>query len=139
MAEIERSDGTTPTDNPPLVTFYDELLSSLPPSTAEIITGVAIQLFPKTDDKFSALTCVLPRPYRHHHIIHSLHQYTTFQSVQGRQLLKKGTRIEGFFTNHNRFLPRADAYLLAQANGQLNRRQGENLYQGTELFSEDLW
>lgn len=45
--------------------------------------------------------------------------------------------IQGFLTDEGTFLPRREAFVLAERNGQLNRRPGG--YDGPELFSEDLW
>lgn len=68
----------------------------------------------------------LPKPNRHHHVI---------RQIGGIY----GPHTEGFVDNAGNFLNRVDAMALATKNGQLNRREGVEFYQGPELFSEDLW
>lgn len=68
----------------------------------------------------------LPAPNRHHNVI---------RSIGGIY----GSSKEGFIDDESKFLTRTEAMLLAKQNGQLNRREGVEYYQGPELFSEDLW
>lgn len=75
---------------------------------------------------FNGVTYSLPRPNRHHHVIHMIGGIS-------------GPHREGFLDDLGNYLSRRDAYSLACNNGQINRRQGENFYQGHELYSEDLW
>jgi len=49
----------------------------------------------------------------------------------------RGPDVQGFLDSAGRFLRRAEAYTLAEWNGQLQRRPGG--YQGTDLYSEDVW
>jgi len=49
---------------------------------------------------------------------------------------ESGESVQGFLTNKNRFVDREEAYLIAEAAGQLNDRpRGGSL----QLFSEDLY
>ena len=89
-----------------------------------MITHVAI-FDPNTNTRY-----VLPRPFRHHHIYH-------FSKYLGKGQHKLPL-VEGFEADLN-FLTRLEAYTVAVATGQLNRRVGAQYYQGPELFSEDLW
>ena len=82
------------------------------------IVGVAIQ--------FNGATVTMPKPNRHHHII---------RAVGGIS----GASREGFVDDAGKFLGRKEAYVLAVANGQINRKPGPEHYQGDQLFSEDLW
>lgn len=67
----------------------------------------------------------LPAPNRHHHVIHCI--------------LPAGKVEEGFVDDQGNFMGRKLAFILAKANGQLNRKPGAEYYQGDELFSEDIW
>lgn len=67
----------------------------------------------------------LPAPNRHHHVIH--------------RIRPTGKVEEGFMDDHGNFISRKLAFILAKANGQLNRKPGAEHYQGDELFSEDIW
>ena len=82
------------------------------------IVGVAIM--------YNGKLFSLPSPNRHHNVI---------RSVNGIY----GPHEEGFILDDGTFIGRIGAMQLAKDNGQLNRRKGENFYQGPELYSEDLW
>lgn len=88
------------------------------PTALPQIVGVAI--------KFNGATITMPRPNRHPNIV---------RAVGGIG----GPDVQGFVDDKGRFLGRKDAYRLALKNGQLNRRPGAQLYQGDDLYSEDLW
>ena len=75
---------------------------------------------------FNYIIYSLPRPNRHHHVI---------RSIGG---CCGGTK-QGFLTDDGEYISRRDAFILAKENGQLTRLEGEQYYQGNELFSEDLW
>jgi hypothetical protein len=47
--------------------------------------------------------------------------------------------IQGFLDDQSNFLDRREAYIHAKNTGQLARNPDPKLYQGSELFSEDLW
>lgn len=68
----------------------------------------------------------LPKPSRHHHVI---------RAIGGIH----GPHMEGFLDNIGYFLDRREAYKLAKECGQLIRPNDPKLYQGDELYSEDLW
>lgn len=86
--------------------------------TLPLIVGVAIRC--------ANATYSLPRPNRHHNVIHSVPGDTS----EGEQ---------GFLLDDGTFLGRIGAMQLAKDNGQLKRMKGKQYYQGPELFSEDLW
>ena len=89
----------------------------------ELITHVAIS--------YEGVVHSLPKPNRHHNVIRMI------ASQNGVGI--RGPDVQGFVTNHNRFLNRREAYELAVQNKQLARREGPQFYQGNELYSEDLW
>ena len=68
----------------------------------------------------------LPKPNRHHHVI---------RAIAGIA----GPHQEGFVDSEGNYLSRSQAYTLAIANGQFNRKMFPNCYNGTDLYSEDLW
>jgi hypothetical protein len=82
------------------------------------ITHVAI--------KYANKVFSLPAPNRHHDVIRMIGGIS-------------GPDVQGFLDANGVFLNRKQAFLVAQATGQLNRREGPGYYQGSELFSEDLW
>lgn len=73
----------------------------------------------------------LPAPNRHHHVIRMI----AAENGVGIQ----GPDVQGFLDNNSTFLNRREAYTLAKANGQIIRNSDPKLYQGDELYSEDLW
>lgn len=68
----------------------------------------------------------MPRPNRHHHIVHKLHDMGLPKTTQ---------RYQGFVTTTGRFVDRKEAAVIALANGQISRLK----FVSDELFSEDLW
>lgn len=67
----------------------------------------------------------LPKPARHHTILHAFGRYLTREE-----------HVQGFLTAQGHFMNRKDAYQWAYVCGQL----GEGLpVPDKELFSEDLW
>lgn len=87
----------------------------------EKIVGVAVV--------YNGTLYSLPAPNRHHNV------FRVINNVAGGC----GFTNEGFITTSGVFLNRKEAMQLAKENGQLNRRQGSQYYQGPELYSEDLW
>lgn len=87
-------------------------------STLPTIVGVAVQT--------AFAVYWLPKPNRHHDVL---------QSVPGD--IVDGE--EGFLLDDGSFLGRRGAMQLAKDNGQFKRKRGKQYYQGSELFSEDLW
>ncbi len=87
------------------------------------ITHVAV----KTGEK----NWSLPKPNRHHNILREM-----YESGVSRDYANE---TEGFLDEDGNFLNRSEAYLLAVSTGQINRRTGDQYYQGKELYSEDLW
>lgn len=67
---------------------------------------------------------VMPRPCRHHHI---LHKHRLPQDA-----------IQGFVDSEGSFLTRTQAFHVAKAAGQL-KPQRPGHYKGALLFSEDIW
>jgi hypothetical protein len=83
------------------------------------IVGVAI--------RYAGKTYTLPRPNRHHDVIHI---------IPGGV---KGPDTQGFVDEDGVFLTRKRAMTRAEETGQLKRKPGKEHYQGPELYSEDLW
>lgn len=83
------------------------------------ITGVAIM--------YAGKLYSLLKPNRHHDVI---------RSIPGGV---KGPDKQGFVLDDGTFIGRREAMVIAKANGQLKRREGEQFYQGPELYSEDVW
>ena len=73
----------------------------------------------------------LPAPNRHSDVIRAI--------ARENGVGIKGPDTQGFLDDKGGFLKREAAFLLAQENGQLRRREGSQYYQGAKLFSEDLW
>jgi hypothetical protein len=51
---------------------------------------------------------------------------------------------QGFITSHGRYVDRREAYMLARIQNQMARRSerllmDKHAYNGTELYSEDIW
>lgn len=88
--------------------------------------------------EYQGLIFTKPKPSRHHHIIHQLDDYVD-------DYFKWGEVEQGFIDHAGVFYIREAAYKHCQLVGQpLVRRlalleAGENVYNGEELFSEDLW
>lgn len=75
----------------------------------------------------------LPKPNRHHHIIHSL-------MPKAERYTDGHWDIQGFLDDQGNFLDREQALRHAAEHHQVIRPDDTNkLYQGSELFSEDLW
>lgn len=87
---------------------------------------------------YDGLIFSMPRPNRHHDIIHKLDNYVHIH-------FDWNTVIQGFIDHNGVFYTREAAYQHCQLIGQpLVRRlalleAGKNVYNGEELFSEDLW
>lgn len=81
------------------------------------IVGVAIKL----DNQVHSL----PKPYRHHHILHFLYGL-------GYETNSKG---QGFILEDGTFVDRKQAFEIACNNGQLENCE----IIGSVLTSEDLW
>ena len=71
----------------------------------------------------------LPKPNRH---------YNVFQIIQPEDKHFQ-LEIQGFLDENNNFLGRREAFIQATKSGQIARNPDPKLYQGDELFSEDLW
>lgn len=87
------------------------------------ITHVAI--------KYRGKTYSLPAPNRHGHVI------GVIADENGVGI--RGEDIQGFLDSNGYFLNRSEAYELALENKQLKRDPDPKFYQGTDLYSEDLW
>lgn len=83
-----------------------------------MITHVAVQ--------YNGQTYSLPKPNRHHNVIRLIGGIS-------------GSHQEGFLDASGRFLSRIAAMQMAKDTGQLKRAPDPKLYQGPELYSEDLW
>ena len=78
----------------------------------------------------NAVMYSMPRPNRHHHIIHAISE----QDVAGVVNIMDPSG-QGFLTSYNRFVDREDALLIAVKAGQV---QSGNHHK-RHLFSEDVW
>ncbi len=79
--------------------------------------------------KINNLILSLPKPARHHNIIHEYNSYDLNPSLESE---------EGFLTDDGDFLRRVSAMRHVLIHDQLMIR-GKDGYRGQELFSEDLW
>jgi hypothetical protein len=84
----------------------------------ETIEGVGIEVKGKL--------YTLPRPNRHHHVIHKVYQETGIQVV---------TETQGFITSTGRYVLREEALVIATNASQLLPRH----FHKTQLFSESVW
>jgi len=84
--------------------------------------------------RFRGEIWTLPRPARHHHILHALNAVLGWSPATRRvEPLPDGERIEqGFVYDWGAFCSREDAALHAFLMKQIPERK-------RELFSEDLW
>lgn len=87
----------------------------------EYVAGVALRFM-------DGFIYSLPRPYRHHHLLHTLQDKFPDRNPYDPE--------QGFIDNHGNYLTRKEAYRLANYNGQYNRNNGCTL---EKLFSEDVW
>lgn len=87
----------------------------------EMITGVALMT-----NKGEVIA--LPAPHRHGRLF----------AVMAVLDISYESEESGFMTSYGRYINRRDAYRLAKANGQYNRRPYDSCTL-EELFSEDLW
>jgi len=88
-----------------------------------MITHVAI----KYDGKIYSL----PSPNRHHHIIRMI--------AKENGVGIKGPDVQGFLDHEGNFLDRRQAYIHAKECNQVLRKVDPTVYDGSSLFSEDLW
>jgi hypothetical protein len=84
----------------------------------ETIEGVGIEV--------KGRLYTLPRPNRHHHIIHKVYQETSEQVI---------TDSQGFVTSKGRYVLREEALEIARNAGQLLPCH----FHKTQLFSESVW
>ena len=77
---------------------------------------------------FEGKLYTLPRPNRHHNIIHLIYNET------GKQV--PGDATQGFVTSSGRFATRYQAHRIAHKAKQPCKRP---ISHGSELYSEDLW
>lgn len=76
--------------------------------------------------KHRELVYTLPKPARHHNILHEIMPYPRNFEYD----------IQGFITDTGRFVDRYEAWDIAVANDQIYRRCGGD---NGRLFSENLW
>lgn len=117
----------------------DEILGALAAAKAAdqdpieriVAAAVDITMFDPAKPEFAdpprAYTVSLPRPARHHHIIHAVSESL------GRPIVP---HEQGFLTSTGRFVGRKEAYGIALRAGQAKPKPGTLL---PDLFSEDLW
>ena len=76
----------------------------------------------------------LPAPNRHHNVLRLM------KSLIKDEDRDYSTEIEGFLDEDGEFINRKEAYILALEHDQIDRcGHPPNSYNGTELYSEDLW
>lgn len=85
------------------------------------------------------LICFVPRPGRHHNVLHSLwHQFQDGKKDRTNESFE--SEVQGFLTDEGKFLNRRDSFVHVRECGQqMVRPIGPGYYQGDELYSEDLW
>lgn len=89
--------------------------------------------------KFGSLVCHVPAPGRHHNVLHLLH------SISENGIKQTGDVEQGFLTDSGKFVGRKQALKHARECGQGTpirdkmKLTDKNVYDGPELFSEDLW
>ena len=90
-----------------------------------IITHVAV--------RFRGRTYSLPRPNRHHNVIKEIVDTTgaTYVDSKGED--------QGFLDSDGLYLTRQEAFMVAQASGQLRQSRLGAWSNSIYLFSEDLW
>ena len=77
--------------------------------------------------KYGDLIVSMPRPNRHHHIIHKMfHQFAIRTGSNGEQ---------GFITDKGEFVNREEGLHIAKSNAQIIHKFGSSCC----LFSEDMW
>jgi hypothetical protein len=74
----------------------------------------------------------MPRPHRHHHIVHAMHRPDN--TKENDLIIAEGE--QGFITDDGEFVERVMAANLAVEAGQIRR---EKLIAPPRLYSEDLW
>lgn len=88
--------------------------------------------------KIADIVCFIPRPARHHHVLHSLSKSFKARTDRGYQ-----KEVQGFVTDRGEFLDRLSAmkHVLGCGQALVGRitNPNPNAYMGPELFSEDLW
>lgn len=105
-----------------------------------MIIAAAIR-FPAHDPHNSnvkELICFIPKPARHHNILHSMWQQFA-DGKKDRTHASYAGEVQGFLTDTGAFLDRRASLLHARECGQVLLRKSGVGYQGDELFSEDLW
>lgn len=86
-----------------------------------------VQVAIRTDDRI----WTLPKPNRHSDVMREIYGSGVTRNYE--------TEKQGFLDSEGNFLNRIEAMRIAEANDQLSRKPGAGYYQGSELFSEDLW
>lgn len=84
--------------------------------------------------KFGEVICYVPKPGRHHNVLHGLHNNHS-KRTKGYEV-----EVQGFITDDGTFLNRTNAMLhVIDCKQTMQRRIGPGYYAGDELYSEDLW
>lgn len=96
----------------------------LPKIIAAAVRYQAPKFDPACPD-YGPIIISVPRPGRHHNILHPLSQISSAAAIDGEQ---------GFLTDEGQFLNREEAMELVKKNGQLLTQNQPN-----QLYSEDLW
>ncbi len=111
--------------------------NSIPGFGNEIISHAAIKYDELTSFDGSSSPLVLIG-HRHFDIIRNLWLLTGKRTVENGPNAS-GKHVQGFYTNHSRFVDREEAMLIAIKNNQLIPDNLGNLSTSKILYSEDLW
>lgn len=79
---------------------------------------------------YDGLILSLPAPARHYSIV---------QHEECPDSIRHDLRLQGFLTSTGRFVDREEAFLIAKEANQIIARADGNIYDGPELYSEDVW
>lgn len=79
---------------------------------------------------YNGLILSLPAPARHYSIV---------QHDECSDSIRHDLRLQGFLTSTGRFVNREEAFLIAKEANQIIARADGNIYDGPELYSEDVW
>lgn len=117
---------------------HKDVLPALVKDIKDFLIGLGTPVIVGAANEYNGKVYDLVGPSRHHHVIQLIRHSTKDRS-------ELATMTEGFViydvrnSPDKQFIARKTAYDLAVKNGQLQRIKGNKYYQGSELFSEDLW
>ncbi len=86
--------------------------------------------------KIGDLILSLPRPARHHNVVH---MFNRLFKESSRPHWSYEEEVQGFLDDKGNFLTRLEAMTHVKECGQKLVARPPNGYKGQELYSEDLW